>query len=280
MARYIFFLTLVSFLFQSCEDIIDVEVPTGQTRLVIEASLDWEKETSGNAQTVKLSTTTPYFETGTNSAVTNATVTVTNLGTDEVFNFTNQNDGTYTTNSFVPILNNEYQLEVIYNNQTYTATETLTAVPDIKRLSQSTDGGFDSDLLEVNVYFDDPADEDNFYLIRYYEEGDLFPYFEAASDEFSNGNEMHDFFEKDDDEDNNQAPFQVGDVVDISLYGISEPYYNYMRILLEQYYSGGSPFSSNAAEIKGNCINTTNADNYPYGYFRATQVVKVRYTFQ
>ncbi|MCH4552136.1 DUF4249 domain-containing protein [Aestuariibaculum lutulentum] len=264
----------------ACEDVIDVEVQTGQIRLVIEASLDWEKGTLGNNQTIKLSTSTPYFETANNTAVTNATVMVTNLDTNEVFNFVNQNDGTYTTDVFVPVENNQYQLEVVYNNETYIATETLMPVPDINDVNQSVDGGIDPDLLEVNIYFDDPADEDNFYLIRYYEEGDLFPYFEDYSDEFSNGNEVHDFFEKQEDEDNDQAEFQPGDSVDISLYGISERYYNYMRILIEQYYSGGNPFSSNGVQLKGNCVNATNQANYPYGYFRATQVVKTSYTFQ
>lgn len=264
----------------ACEDVIEVEVPTGEIRLVIEASLDWEKGTLGNNQTIKLSTSTPYFETTNNTAVTNATVTVTNLETNEVFDFTNQNDGTYTTTTFVPVENNQYQLDVVYNNETYTAIETLIPVPDINAVNQSQDGGLDPDLLEVNVYFDDPADEDNFYLFRYYEDGDLFPYFEDYSDEFSNGNEIHDFFEKQEDDDNDQAEFQPGDTVDINLYGISEGYYNYMRILIEQYYSGGNPFSSNGVQLKGNCINTTNAENYPYGYFRATQVVKTSYTFE
>jgi len=52
------------------------------------------------------------------------------------------------------------------------------------------------------------------------------------------------------------------------------------RLLIEQYYSGGNPFSSTAAQLRGNCINETDEDNYPYGYFRATEVVKTSYTFE
>jgi len=52
-----------------------------------------------------------------------------------------------------------------------------------------------------------------------------------------------------------------------------------MRLLIEQYYGGGDPFSSTAAEVRGNCINATNEDNYPFGYFRVTEVVKANYTF-
>lgn len=271
---------LITLAFTSCEDVVSVDVPTGQTRLVIEASLDWEKGTTGNNQVIKLSTSIPYFDAPESNNVSGASVTVTNLNTLETFVFTDQNDGTYTTSQFVPILDNTYSLEVIYNNETYTATQTMTPVSDINSITQSVEGGFDDELLELNIYFDDPVNEENYYLVRYYEEGDLFPYFEDISDEFLNGNEIHDFFEKDDDEDNGQAAFQPGDTVDISLYGISEGYYNYMRLLIEQYYSGGDPFSSTAAEIRGNCTNETNPDNYAYGFFRATEVVKTSYTFQ
>jgi len=266
--------------FTSCEDVIDVDVPTGQTRLVIEASLDWEKGTLGNNQTIKLSTSLPYFDVPTSNIVTGASVKVTNTDTNEAFIFVDQNDGTYSISSFVPIIGNTYNLEVVYNDETYTASETLMAVPDINSITQSVEGGFDDELLEVNVYFDDPVDEENYYLISYYEAGDLFPYLEDISDEFSNGNELHDFFEKDDEEENNQAPFQIGDEVDINLYGISERYYNYIRLLIEQYYSGGDPFSSSAAQIRGNCINETVEDNYAYGFFRVTQFVKTSYSFQ
>jgi hypothetical protein len=271
---------LIACSFMSCEDVIDIEVPTGQIRLVIEASLDWEKGTTGNNQTIKLSTSTPYYQTQDIPSVTGASVKVTNADTNQEFIFTDQNNGTYTISNFVPILGNTYHLEVIYNEEIYVATETLLPVPEINNVTQSLEGGFDDELLEVNVYFDDPVDQDNFYLFSFYEQGDLFANLEDLSDEFLNGNEIHNFFEKDEDEDNNQAPFQAGDVVDIQLFAISERYYNFTRLLIEQYYGGGDPFSSTAAELRGNCINQTNDENYAYGYFRVTEFVKTSYTFQ
>lgn len=273
-------LGLMLFPFSSCEDVIDLEVPTGKIRLVIEASLDWQKGTSGNNQTIKLSKSIPYFETSTNNLVTNASVKVTNIDTNETFVFTNENDGTYTTSSFVPILNNHYRLEINYDGEIYQAEETLIPVVDIKKITQSLEGGFDDELLDVNVFFDDPSETDDYYLIRYYEAGDLFPYLDALSDEFFQGEEMHDFLEKADDEDTSEDPFEPGDTVEISLFGISENYYNYIRLLIEQYFSGGDPFESTAAEIKGNCINKTNPENYAFGYFRVTQVNKTTFTFQ
>lgn len=280
MVRYILVVIIFSVAFFSCEDVIDVDVPTAESRLVIEASLDWEKGTTGNEQTIKLSMSTPFFETNQNTAVIGAIVTVINENNGDIFDFIDQNDGTYTTTNFLPILNNTYRLEVNYNGETFHATETLISVSDIDEITQSTEGGFDDDLLELNLYFNDPANIENYYLIKYEVEGDMFPYLEVRSDEFVDGNQIHDFFEKDDDEDDGETPFQVGDVVHIGLYGISEQYYNYMRLLIEQYEAQGDPFNSNAVQLQGNCINLSNPENDVYGYFRLTQFAKASYTFQ
>lgn len=280
MARYILALLIGSITFFGCEDVIDVDVPTALPRLVIEASLDWEKDTTGSDQIIKLSMSTPFFDTDEITTVTGATVTVTNEDTSEVFPFTDQNDGTYTTTGFVPILNNTYSLEIVYNGQTYTATETLMPVTNINEVTQSIEGGFDDELLELNLYFTDPAGIENFYLIRYDVEGDVFPYLEDVSDEFTDGNEIHDFLEKEDDEDGEEIPFEAGDVVHINLHGVSEQYYNFIRLLIEQHGSQGDPFSSTAAQIRGNCINPANPENYAFGYFRLTEVDRTTYTFQ
>ncbi|MCB0431940.1 MAG: DUF4249 family protein, partial [Mangrovimonas sp.] len=123
---------------------------------------------------------------------------------------------------------------VIYNGEVYQGTETLLLAPDINTINQSIEDGFDDENLEVNVYFDDPEDEENYYLLKYYEEGDLLSSLEDVSDEFVNGNEIHDFYEKEDDEDSGEEAFVPGDVVEITLYAISERYYNYIKILNEQ----------------------------------------------
>ena len=273
-------IAIVTIIFTSCTDVVDVEVPTAAPRLVIEASIDWEKGTLGNEQTIKLSESTPYFDSTTTSIVIGASVKITNDSDNTEFIFADQNNGEYTNTNFIPVLNQSYTLEVVYENETYIAKETLTSVVDIAEITQSREGGFNSDALEVNVYFNDPPDEENFYLFRFQEEGDLLPELEDYSDEFTNGNLVTNFYEKEDDEDINQEEFEAGDVVYINLYGISEQYYNYMSLLLEQYYSVGDPFSTTPVALRGNCVNTTNPDNYGLGYFRLTEVVKTSYTFE
>ncbi len=268
----IFLLALLS----SCTDVVDVEVQNGPERLVIEASLDWEKGTSGNEQTIRLRKSTPFFDTNTVTDVTGASVVVTNDNSGANVVFTDQNNGEYRTSSFQPVLGQSYTLRVEYNGEVYTAQETMTPVTDITNVFQDREDGFDDEVLEVHVVFTDPPEEGDNYLFRFQREGDLLPDLEVAEDEFVNGNEIDWWYEIDDDSD--LEPFAPGDVINIEMYGISRPYYDYINILIEQL-GGVGLFEAIPVAVRGNCINTTTPENYAFGYFRLTQVVRTSYTF-
>lgn len=271
---------LLSIVLSSCEDVVDVTVQAAPTRLVIEASLDWEKGTMGNEQRITLRTSTPYFDTASITAATGASVTVTNDVSGDRFVFADQNDGDYTTTEFVPVMGQSYTLEVIHDGQTYEAKETLSAVPDIIDIFQDRIDGFSDEDLELHVIFNDPPEEGNSYLFVFQREGELLPDLEVGYDEFVNGNEIDWWYELEDDEDTDKdETLQPGDVVDIEMYGISEAYKNYMEILIEQIDRGG-PFQTTPVSVKGNCTNLTDPDNYAHGYFRLTEVNKTNYTFE
>lgn len=269
----------IAMLFVACTEVIDVDVPVAEPRLVIEASIDWEKGTSGNTQTIKLSTSTPYFNENKNNEATNATVNVTDKTTNQEFTFVDQQNGEYVCVDFVPVVNHTYSLNINYNEEDYTAEETLMSVTEISRIEQSTEDGFDDEAIELNMYVPDPVDEENYYLVRFHEEGNLLSKLFDVKDEFVNGNEMKFFIEKLDDDDTNEEEFVAGDLIHLNLYGISEAYFNYIRLLIEQT-QAGDIFSTIPVAIKGNCINTTTPNNYAFGYFRLTQVVKEDYTIQ
>ncbi|MCF6307822.1 MAG: DUF4249 domain-containing protein [Flavobacteriaceae bacterium] len=267
-------LSIIAF---SCTDVVDITVPTEASRLVIGASLDWEKGSSGNNQTIKLSLSTPFYDT-TPNPVTGASVKVENATNGDVFIFEDQQDGNYTISNFVPIINNSYNLEVIYNNETYIAQETLSPVTEITKIEQSLLGGSDEEELDLTIYFDDPADETNFYYITFLEGSDLFPTRVVLSDEFFNGNEVSIFYEETEaDEEDEILP---GDTVDIYLYSISEEYYNFTHRLIEQSDNAANPFATIPTRLKGNCINPENPDNYAFGYFRVTETDYRLYTFE
>ncbi|MBI9058481.1 MAG: DUF4249 domain-containing protein [Labilibaculum sp.] len=269
----------IALLFAACTEVINVDVPVAEARLVVEASIDWEKGTNGNTQIIKLSSSTPYFAENKSNGVSNASVSVTDNNSNQEFTFVDQQNGEYLCTDFIPVLNHSYTLNIEHNGENYTAVETLMSVTEIDRIEQSVEDGFDDEVIELNMYVPDPADEENYYLIKFQEEGDLLPELFDVDDEFVDGNEMKFFIEKLDDEDTGEEEFETGDVVHINLYGISEAYYNYIRILIEQTETGDI-FSTIPVAIKGNCINEANPDNYAFGYFRLTQVDKVTYTVE
>jgi len=272
-------LILLTLFFTACVDVIEVPIQNEDARLVVEASIDWEKGTNGANQTISLRTSTPFFETTNNTAVTGALVSITNDSDGRQFVFTDQNNGDYTTDEFVPVVAQSYTLEIVYNGETYLAQETLKSVTDFTEIYQATEDGFDEEDLEVHVVFTDPPELGNNYLFKFQTEGDLLPALEVGYDEFVNGNEIDWWYEKDADDDSGIEAFAPGDVVTIEMYGISTDYKNYLEILIGQI-GGVGLFDATPVAVKGNCINTTNAANYAHGYFRLTQFNKVEYTFE
>lgn len=270
--KKIFYILIVLplFILTGCEEVVDVDLETAAPRLVVDASIDWIKGTSGNEQTITLTTTTGYYESEV-PVVSNAVVTVTNsAGT--VYEFTETpGTGQYVCQYFLPEVGETYTLLINYDGQTYTATETLVDVPDITSIAQTDDGGFLGDETEVRFFFNDNADEENYYMSRYIADFLGYPDYDVMEDRFSNGNEMFNFLS---DEDMN-----AGDTIDIRLYGISKQYYNYMAKLLEVA-DGGGPFSTTPGKVRGNMVNQTNEDNYALGYFRLGSVYAVTYQVQ
>ena len=266
------FLILTAFTLISCEDVVDVDLATAEPKLVIDASLKWQKGTAGNEQTIILSTTAGFYEENV-PAATGATVFVTN-GNNDVFNFIEiPNTGEYFCANFVPEIDQTYTLTVIYNGETYTATETLKEVPEITSVIQDNEGGFTGDQIEVRFFYNDIPNIDNYYLIQFNTSITILPEYDVISDEFFQNNQMFGLYTNED--------LNPNDTVTLTLQGISETYYNYMNILLGIAGSnGGSPFQTPPATVRGNIVNQTNFDNYALGFFRLSETDTMDYVVE
>ena len=271
-------LLIIVLFFSACTDVIDVEVPNEEAKLVIEASINWEKGTSGSDQTIYLSKSTPFFDTNGTVPVVGASVIITNNNDGSFFEFNDQNDGSYTTSNFIPVLNDSYTLEVMSEGETYSAQETFMPVVPILEVYQSTEK-FLPEVLEVNFDFLDPVEEENYYYIKFKEQADTFPRLLDFKDEFVNGNLISVFNERQENEDINQVEYAPGDTVNMELIGISKRYYEYIQLLINQSESGG-PFDTTPVALRGNCTNQNDPNNFAYGYFRLTEVAKASYTFE
>lgn len=260
------------FVFFSCEDVINVDLDTEEPRLVIDASINWFKGTTGNAQSIKLSLSAPYFADELPPA-NNAIVTISDEnGTDFQF-LEDGNSGIYLNTNFIPVIDRSYTLLIQYNNETFSAQELLKSVPPFDFIEQNNTGGFTGEDIEIKAYYTDPANEQNFYFFEFITEVTAFPTLDVYKDEFFNGNQIFGYYSEED--------LIAGQEVTIRNYGISARFYNFMFVLLQQNSEeGGGPFETQPATVRGNCINTTNPDNYTLGYFRLSEVDERTYTVE
>ena len=259
-----FFLCVLAFAFTGCEDVIDVNLNTAKPKLVIDASIQWAKGTTGSDQTIRLTTTTGYFD-STIPTVSGADVYITNSDNAK-FTFTENtpNTGIYACDNFTPEIDKEYTLTVVLNGETYTASETLKSVAPITRIEQKNEGGFSGTDIQVKTFFNDPADEENYYLFQYKTNISIIPSYDATNDEFFNGNEFFGLYSNKD--------LKPGNELNIKIYGISERYFDYMSKLINiAGNTSGSPFSTPPATVRGNITNQTNAKNYALGYFTLSE---------
>jgi len=265
------FIILCVFIF-SCEDVIDLDLNTSQSKLIIEASINWVKGTSGNEQEIILSLSAPFYNTETPPA-NNAIVSIFDSNNNEYVFSEDGTTGIYKNNTFIPVLNSEYNLVINYEGEIFLATETLTPVASIDYVEQKNDGGFSGEETELKAYYTDPAGEENYYFFEFSNNFTAYPTLEVYEDEFTDGNQIFGFYTEED--------LTTGHEVTIKNHGISEAFYEYMFILLQQSSEeDGGPFETTPATVRGNCINETNPDNFPFGYFRLSEVDEFVYTVE
>ena len=271
MKKTTYIFVIFSMLF-SCEDVIDIELNDADPRLVVEASIDWFKNTTGNEQSIKLSLSAPFFDESTPPA-NGAIIQITDTN-NNTFNFIEDgNTGIYRNTNFIPVIDQDYTLTINYNGDTYSATENMKSVVPIDFIEQNNEGGFSGEDIELKAFYTDPANIDNYYFFEFITEISVVPDLDVFDDTFTDGNQIFGFFSEED--------LEAGDEVIIRNYGISEQFYEFMFILLQQGSDdSGGPFETQPATVRGNCINITNPDNFPFGYFRLSEVDEIIYTIE
>ncbi|MGO3690074.1 MAG: DUF4249 domain-containing protein [Psychroflexus halocasei] len=261
-------LIFISLFFTSCIDTVDVDLATAKPRLVIDAAIKWQKGTDGSEQKIKISRTRGFYE-NTPTPVTDALVKITDEN-NQVFTFIDANaDGVYITNNFQPQLENEYTLSVNVDNRSFKATEKLKSVSSIDSIQQINDGGFTGEDIEVKVYYKDPANIENFYLYTFDVEYLAYPTFSIFDDEFNDGNTIFAYYTEED--------LEIGDTLKIRAHGISDTYYNYLEVLLDQAGAAGGPFQTQPATVRGNIVDQDNPEDYIFGYFSLSETDHLDY---
>ncbi|MGK0412626.1 MAG: hypothetical protein ACJA1B_000824 [Polaribacter sp.] len=255
---------LMLIFFANCEKVVDINVPSIEPKLIIDASFEVyfdESPVTANT-TVKLKLSADYFD-EVIPTVTNATVFVTNLSDNTIINYADTNaDGSYEpVIAFIPLDNIAYELTVIHDNETYKGKAIKIKSTPLTSVIQGDETLFSGNETELKVNFTDVGPEENFYLFDF--TNNLFTSIEDRF--FNNVDYNFSYFYGEDDID-------LPTAVTIKMSGMSKDYYTYFRILVGQSgQNSGGPFETVPSSLLGNMINTTNDDNFPLGYFHIAE---------
>lgn len=121
-------------LFSSCEDIIELELDNGKENLVVDGFIN----SDSMIQTIRLTSSAPYFSNVPTPAVNEASVKV--IGPNNiVYNFTGNGEGNFQYNpatlGAIDSIGYRYKLEVEYRGTTYIAFSMLNPVPVIDSMT-------------------------------------------------------------------------------------------------------------------------------------------------
>ncbi|TAI49100.1 DUF4249 family protein [Flagellimonas allohymeniacidonis] len=244
-----------------CEDVIQVDFPTSESRLVIDALIGFNQSNGDPIVVgeVRLTLTAPFLREGVPPA-DNATVEIIDEQTGQSYPLNENEPGVFNTGFPDLQFDRNYTLIVTYQGETYTASERLSASPTLVGLEQGEDFLFDEEEeTEVLVTFTDIPNERNHYLFSF-----GFDNFLVIDDEFFQDSQLtfSYFYE-------NVDP---GDLLTVTVFGIDERFANFMEQALTQSgENGGGPFALPTAMVRGNIINNTNSDNFPFGYFAISE---------
>lgn len=239
----------------SCEKVIDYDLNTSQSAIVIEATV-----ADGNEPfKVTISKTAPYFGSSQSTEVSGATVSVKADGGKQRY-FTEVSPGVYQLAKVVAAKRTWYTIYVEYEGITYTARSYLNEIVPIVDCTVSYFDGFgilDSGY-KINCFIKDPPNVENYYQIKMYVNGKLVNTegeMDVYSDKLFDGKVIGLV-------QNSSNVFNENDTVLIEVQAIDKAAYNYFSTLE----------SISGLEIIGSASPSnpiSNFDNGALGYFSA-----------
>jgi hypothetical protein len=265
MKRLWMFLPLL-FLF-SCEDVIDVDLDDAAPRLVIDARILLNEDGTTTTQ-VLLTRSAPFFE-EVNPPVNDAQVQIVD-GNGITFQLDNQGNGLYTNTDISAQFDLDYTLQVQDQGDTFTATERLVSTVPLQNVQQEEIDGI-GEFTQITAFFQDPEELGNYYLFQYMDPFNV--ELDISDDEFINGNlTPTSFFIEE---------LEPGTPIELQITGIDRRAFQFFETLIQQTSDGGGgPFDTQPATVRGNITDVDDPDNFPFGYFRVSQVFELDYIAQ
>jgi hypothetical protein len=276
-------LVVASVMLTACERVVDLDLPEGTRRLVVEGRLERVIGSVSPHQVIRLSTTSPYFADDVQPPASGASVRVTDESGHTV-TFAEAEPGQYVTDELTVVVGMRYTLHITWGGEDYQASEVAQGVAPILDLyfDPPKPGRFSGEEgVRATIDLEDPAGVENYYLWDQFIDGvrvlgpdSTFRYRVVAYDDAFDGLAIRGF-----------QPYEgidipPGAMVLMRQVGLSKDMYRYYFALSDQVSSDGSPFAVPPSSVRGNVANLSDALHYPLGYFHAAEVAEQRRTYQ
>ncbi|NQZ44512.1 MAG: DUF4249 family protein [Flavobacteriaceae bacterium] len=232
-----------------CEDVIEVNVPEEEPRLIVNALIRIDPDSQIVDYEVKVSLTDSFF----------GEIPVTNLqqiaiGGLILVDYDDPGSGVYrqrgTLSSLEP--GQEMILQIDWEDRLYFARTPYVETVPMDRIELGTETLFDEDDTEIIITFTDPGDRNDFYVF------DLgFGNFTTVEDQFIQGQQFSFSYFYD-------QQFEPGQELTVSILGADLNFYNYMNQLIEQSEDTFGVFETPAGTVRGNIFDVTELDNIDF----------------
>ena len=257
--RTLFFaIPAYAMLLLSCTKVIDVDIKKASQKLVIEGNVT----NANTTQTVKLSKTVAITDANNFPAVSGATVSISSEG--RVYPLAEKSPGMYVITTLRGQAGKTYQLNVVTDGETYTATSTMPVPVRLDSLGLNITTFVNKDYQSAVAYYRDPTATTNYYRFILKVNGTASENYFVYNDELTNGRVI------DRDLRDNDLNLIKGDYVEVEMQCIDQNIYQYWNGLSQNENRGGASTTPANPE--------SNISNGALGYFSAHTVQARQFT--
>jgi hypothetical protein len=265
----------------ACERVVDITVPTIETRLVVTGRLELIRGAPSGQQQITLTTSAPYFEAAGPPPARGADVRVIDSrGVTTLFREQATAPGVYVTDSLIPAINRGYTLRIRWNNETYEGRDSLLPVAPIDSFYFAERTGLfappdvsDEPGPRATIDFRDPPGVENYYVWDQFIDGrrlvvadTSFRFRTMERDAFFNGARVRGY------QPYSGVGLRSGQLVRFRHMSMTAQGYRYYLTLNNTSLGDGSPFAIPPASLRGNIANLTRATVPALGYFLTAEV--------
>ncbi len=283
------FLSLLSLL--SCEDVIEVDLPTEKPRLIVDGLIRVDRSQEFVPVEIRVRETSNFFEDNPVTQLESASIIygiplpdapelfeeifVSSLAEAELGTGIYIPDPNATSDQRIRTSNTGpdyiFILQLQHKGRSYLARTPYSSTVPLDDVVQGTETLFDEDDTEVKVTFTDIPNQNDFYVFDF-----DFGEFQAVEDQFFQGQQFQFsyFYDKN---------LEPGQDVTISILGADQDFFNYVDLLVEQTEDTGGVFETPVTTARGNVFDVTDLDNinifdnvgqpdvFALGYFAVVQ---------